>query len=564
MVKKIKNIFNLSKIFFKNSFQNPYIIDKKTNKINKKSVFVWLIIIVMITISYISFEIIKVLVAINQATIFLNILFLILNIIMIFQVILACTSIYFFSKDLELLLPLPIKSEELLISKFNTILINLYFTEIIFAIFPLIIYGILTYAGIIYYFYLIIVLLIFPILTNLIISIIMMFLIKLSKFIKNKDIFQVIITLILIFIIFLLELKIGNNIINKINGNFIIESEKVIQEFNSFNNKLENVNKYFLVINPIIKILNNCNKLNSIFQLFKIIFINFIFLILFIFIGKKYYLKNILKNNNNFYIKKMNKNNLEKKMKKIDKGNSYIKKEFKMLFKNPIFFMQCIFPILIIIVSLTIIILITLPSIKVILTSDILGQETDFYVDLSIICLVLGIIQIIFTISNISISAISREGKNAIYMKFIPIDFYKQFIYKSIPQITVNMILIFIILILVKLIFPIFEVIYLICIFILANLFNILNSELMVLVDLYRPNLNWSSYYESIKNNNNKLFQYSLTIIIILLLVYFHKIFFEINLYLACVLISLILIILLVVVNKIIKFNINKLFKKIN
>ena len=135
MIKKIKNIFNLTKLFFKNSFQNPYIIDKKTNKINKKSVFVWLIIIVMIAISYLSFEVIKVLVNMNQATIFLNIFFLILNVIMIFQVILASTNVYFFSKDFELVLPLPIKSDELLISKFNTILINLYFSELILIVY---------------------------------------------------------------------------------------------------------------------------------------------------------------------------------------------------------------------------------------------------------------------------------------------------------------------------------------------------------------------------------------------------------------------------------------------
>ena len=45
-------------------------------------------------------------------------------------------------------------------NNFNTLVINLYFSEIIFALFPLIIYGICTYAGIIYYLYLIIILLI--------------------------------------------------------------------------------------------------------------------------------------------------------------------------------------------------------------------------------------------------------------------------------------------------------------------------------------------------------------------------------------------------------------------
>ena len=287
MIKKIKNILNLTKIFLKDIFQNTHIVNKETKKVNRKSIFVWLIAIVMITISYLSYEIIKILVASNQPTIFLNSLFLILNIIMIFQVILSSFNVYFFSKDIELVLPLPIKPEELLTAKFNTLLINLYFTEFIFAIFPLLIYGMETDAGLFYYFYLFVILLIFPILTNLIISIIMMFLIKLSKFVKNKDIFQVILTLFFIFILFFIEFKIGNNIMNKTTNNMNIENEVITQVFSNFNEKLENISKGFLIINPTVKILSNSNKIISIFYLVKIIFINFLFFILFIFIGKK-------------------------------------------------------------------------------------------------------------------------------------------------------------------------------------------------------------------------------------------------------------------------------------
>jgi len=201
--------------------------------------------------------------------------------------------------------------------------------------------------------------------------------------------------------------------------------------------------------------------------------------------------------------------------------------------------------------------------VQTILTSDLLGEDVEIVVDLSVISLVLGLLQMIFTMSNISISAISREGKNAIYMKLIPVDFYKQFIYKCIPQISINMIFIIIIIFLIKLIFPAFSFINLLFLFILANLLNILNSNLMVLVDLYRPNLNWKIDYEAIKNNN-KLFQYVLTIIIILLLVYFCEIFYDINLNLSCLYIVLILIFIILIINKIIKININKLFKKIN
>ena len=558
MNKKIKNIFNLTKIFFKNSFQNPYIIDPKTNKINKKSIFVWLILIVMAGISFLSYEVINELVKVGQPILFLNIFFLLFMMIIIFQIILASTNVYFFSKDLEVLLPLPLKSEELLISKFNTIVVNLYFSELIFAFFPLIIYGICTYAGIIYYVYLFLILLIFPILPTLFISIITMFFMKLSKFIKNKDAFQIIITLIFIFIMFGVEFKLGSTIINKFDNNSNINTEEVVETFNQFNEKIKNVYKYFLEINPTIEIIKNYNKLNSIFNLLKIIFIDLLFLILFIFIGKKYYLKNILKNNNNYYLNKIQKNNFQKKCKKITIKKSYIKKEFKLLFKNPIFFMQFI-----LIISLIIITIFTFPNLKAILTSDILGDEIDFSIDLNVICLVLGIIQFIFTISNVSITSISREGKNANYMKFIPVSFFKQFIYKSIPQIIINMLLTFVILILLKVILPEFNLIYLFLIFIIANLFNIINSELMVVVDLYKPNLNWKADYEAIKNNN-KLFQYVLTILIILILIYFNKIFDKLNLIISCLLIILILIILIFIINIIIKININKLFKKIN
>ena len=164
--------------------------------------------------------------------------------------------------------------------------------------------------------------------------------------------------------------------------------------------------------------------------------------------------------------------------------------------------------------------------------------------------------------SNISITSISRDGNAAKYIKFIPVDIYKQFIYKAMPQIIINMFFSIIILILTKLVFIEFNFIYLIFIFIIANLFNIINSELMVLVDLYRPNLKWKAEYEAVKNDN-KLFQYVLTIVIILILVYFNKIFAELNLNISCLLIIFILIIFIFIINIIIKKNINKLLKKI-
>ena len=37
----------------------------------------------------------------------------------------------------------------------------------------------------------------------------------------------------------------------------------------------------------------------------------------------------------------------------------------------------------------------------------------------------------------VSITAISRDGSNAVFMKYIPVSLYKQYIYKTIPNINV-------------------------------------------------------------------------------------------------------------------------------
>ena len=39
MIKKIKNIINLTKVFLKNSFQNPYIIDEPMTGLDPKSTY---------------------------------------------------------------------------------------------------------------------------------------------------------------------------------------------------------------------------------------------------------------------------------------------------------------------------------------------------------------------------------------------------------------------------------------------------------------------------------------------------------------------------------------------
>lgn len=560
---KIKRIFSLSNIFLKDSYQNLNIINFENHKLNKKSIFLWMIIFLLLSLFWVCEKGIKFLVQRGLSEVFLNIYFLIFSVLIMFQTVLVCTNIFYFSKDIEFILPLPIKPTELLISKFITLITGIYIFEFIFGIIPLFLYGIYNNYNFLFYINTIIILIIFPLFLSLFISIIMMFVMKISKFIKNKDIFQLIITLFLISFIFFIEYKtLGTIIVN--NGEIEnIDQEQVVEKILDFNNRIKNSNKYFLVINPSINALLNSN-FKSFIEIFKILLIDFITFYIFILIGKITYLKDILRNATYLINKKNTKMNIQKKCKKNNRIKSYIKKEFKNLFRNPMFFMQCIYPVIITLITIIIMGIIIKPKLQqAFLNEEFKNIIGNISFDITTIYLVLGIMQFLFMLSMASLTSFSRDGKNSSFVKYIPITYYKQFICKGIPQILINTFSIIVILGILYFVYPSINLIYLLDIFILGYLLNIINSYIMIIIDLLNPKLEWDSEYALLKQNNNKIFQYVFAIFVILFLVYLNNIFENSNLDFSIFLTKIIFIAIIIIINIFVFIKQKKLFRKI-
>ena len=561
---KIKKILKISNIFLKDSFQELNIINYNNKKLNKKSIYFWMVFILFFALFFVSQEVIKFLKPRGLSEIFLNIYFLFMSILIMFQTVLVCTNVFYFSKDIENILPLPITPIELLLSKFITLISKIYISESIFGIIPIIIYGIYNNSNILFYFYTLVILLIFPIFLSLFIIIIMMFIMKISKYIKNKDMFQIIITIILISIIFFLQYKLLGNIIINNTQEEIKEQEQIIEKILEFNNKIKEANKNFLVLNPSIDCLIK-SDLNSIINIIKIIFIDLSSLIIFIIVGKFTYLKDILRNNTYLINKKNKIINLNKKIKKRIKSKEYIKKEFKLLFRNPMIFIQCVFPVFIFIITLIIMSIIIKPRAEMLFSNqEFISKIGDISFDITAVYITLGIMQILFMISTVALTGFSREGKNTIFIKYIPISLYKQFIYKSVPQIFINTFSIFTVVGLLYYFIPELEIKYFLYIFILGFLLNIINSFMMLIIDLLNPKLNWDTEYALFKQNNNKIFQYIFSLIIILLLVYFDNIFKKTSIDIAILITGIIFNNIIILINIIIKIKQKKLFKKIN
>lgn len=548
MLKKLAVLTNIST---KNYIKNLNIYNKAERKINKKSMLFWIIILLSVTVLYLSNEILKELNNVGNISIFLNVYMLFVFTIMVLQAILISTNVFFYSKDIDNLISLPIKSNEILLTKFNTILSILYVTELFILLPPLILYGTKIHVGFGYYFNLLPVLILFPIFIVIVVGIINLVIMKFVKVIKNENTLQFMITMFFITGIFLLEyLFIKSQVGRELSVEALMEGINTIAII---------VNKSILTMNPIIEII----QLNNIIPNYiYIIFVYILGFLVFLWLGKKYYLNILL--SRRYYAKKKKEKRINRETAYGEKGINkvYILNEFKFLKRNIIFFLQAIFPAITLTLCLSII--------TIIFKQKIINNNQeiyDFFNTLSLniegFCAILILLQVLFSFVKYSAIGISKEGRNAIFLKYIPVDLYKQFCFKNIVQIVHNVIISIITLCTIKYIIPRIEIYYLIIIFIDAIIINIINSFIMMIIDLKRPNLNWKTEYEVIKQNENIMFQYALTVIFTLIYLYLSKIFKGINFNISILGISAILMLLLILINRYVKKRKYKLFEKI-
>ena len=522
MLDKFKNIINLSKLYIKENDSSLKIIDMTTKRFNKKSVLFWVYLILFFGVFYISLEFVQYTIKLGKPELFLNSFLLFIEFLVIFRTIIVSMNVFYFSKDMENVLHLPIKAVEIIISKLNTLLFMNYELELLFAVVPLLNYGIYNNAGLSYFFNLILLLVIFPIFAVLVVSIIMLILMKTIKLFKNKELMQFIIGFVFMFVLVFFMSKALTYVFN--NNEYIKDNQKFV--LNNINNNIEKINGYFFYIKPTANILQEKGFLKTLFNYLKLMIINSMAFLVFIYLGNKLYLKQLLKAN--FYTKKktIKKIKVNEKVKRKRVRDAFITKEFKILLKNPLFFMQTIYPVFIAILTVCAIIIILVPIINNALQMEENRELLEgLKLNIEAVCIILGTIQVVGLLNNSSITAFSRDGKSAYINKSLPISLYKQFIYKNIPQIFINVISSIIILAIIVYKIPAIGIKYYFVIFGISLLLTIINSYILCLTDLLMPKLEWDAEYDIFKNNKNKLFQYALIIINILILIFINEIF---------------------------------------
>ena len=129
-----------------------------------------------------------------------------------------------------------------------------------------------------------------------------------------------------------------------------------------------------------------------------------------------------------------------------------------------------------------------------------------------------------------SIIAISKESKNAIITKYIPINLLKQFKLKMFLGLISNMFSSFLLMVFYYMCTK--NIVNTLILFIILVEINLFGEKIKLLIDLSKPQLTWDNEYTMMKQNTNVMYELFYTLILGVILLLLSKLIVNINMFL--------------------------------
>ena len=488
---------------------------------------------------------------IEQPFAFINIMLLgnfgILFLESIFQVI----NILYFSKDLKVFLRMPIKSRDIIHSKLLKIITSGYEMEIIMLAIPMIVYGIMMNVGYQFYCYIPIILLVLPIIPVCITSVIVAIIMRFTNTIKNKSKAMYLTIFIAMFLIDIIVSMMGNQLsIAQLFKDEVLTTE---------NGLAIEIAKYFKLVIPIMNTLLNYNSIEGIKLLLFYCLSSFTIYFVTILVISPIYLKGVIGSiiNGNKKIKEKTELTLDD-FKEKDYKKSYLLKEYWIICRSPIFFIQClVFPVVLAVVVLTM--ATSLFAFSKGIGFNVVAKLTALINKPWFSGVFASISQVFYMINFASIIAFSKEERWCVLCKYIPIKFSRQINLKlKVGKLTNFFTSLTVILLYYTCTDNIFRSIIVLLISLGLNLFG---EKIKILIDLKNPKTDWDNEYTMMKQNTNVMYELFYTMIVVSIIIGLGFIIQNLLLYF-----SLILVLLLTInvcANKYIFDNDVKLFEKV-
>lgn len=489
----MKNVLTLTKFSFL-SLLRFYFLVSKSNAKKKRKVLPTLI-LYLLSFGFITFLALRVtrtlatpLIAARQGSYFVG-LVLIVNIFICFlQSLMSCPGIMYFTKDNNNLLPLPIKAEELLMSKYLTLLFFEYMSIFFFGVLPLARYGLLAGSGLDFYLRAILVLIILPIFPLMLAICLIVILLSFMKLTKYKGLFQVISTLVIVAISLAINLLVQGN---------ISKDSTVVALANG--GLVDLLRPYFPTLSFALDSLVATNILTIVTSLTLLLVSSLVIVYVGVLVGKKLYFKGLI---GALYGSSLVISGKVKAKSFTSKGLlfSFFKKEIFSLIRTPIYVSQILLPIILtplIYVGFGLYSFFSAGSkfeLQGVL-SGVVDHEILRYVFLGALAFV--VFESIYAYGGIT--TFSRDGEGTIVLKQFPLTFWQIIKYKSIVNATL---MLFILpLIIIAGIYTGFYLPLLVLFVLLSIIYAFANSVNLAILDALKPRLHWTSETEVLKSN---------------------------------------------------------------
>lgn len=410
-------------------------------------------------------------------------------------------SVFYFSGDIENLLPLPLKPYQIIGSKFTAALINESIMEfiIIIAAFA----GYIISAGLPFYAWLIAVfgMLTLPIVPLVYCSVICMIVMLFTRAVKNRDTVNKITGLLTVIIIIGIAAFAANS------GGF--DTEHIAQSISDPSNVLLNImNCIFPHVRFIVASMNEHTLLN----LLVYILINAACIFVFMLLAQAIYFKTVVGINQSALSKNRSVDSVTNHLKQHSASYSYFTKEMKLLLRTPAYFMNCIVINLIWPVFLYLVVM--LQGKTNFLDSFVYGIHSGD--EISVLTLILGVsaISVLVTAANsIASSALTREGKHFAFVKYIPFSYMAQLNIKALVSIIISGAGMFIYVTVAGILLNLgIKLIIFCCIISFLSVSFV--SYFGIFMDSVNPKLIWDDELNALRGNYNIFFNMALAILL--------------------------------------------------
>lgn len=440
-------------------------------------------------------EALKLLIPIQQSGVMIGLMLTAMSMMIFFFAIFLIPAVFYFSKDVELLLSLPLRAHTIVSAKLAVSLIYEYISVFIIGLPILAAYIVNVHPEPMFYLITLIILIFVPLIPLILAGLIVMVVMAAFPKARNRDLFNYLSGFVALGFAVGINLAVGSIV--------KIDAQSMINMLVKGNNSLTSIFGYLIPSIPFaIKAMVNLNVIDLVITLI----IAAAFVGVFLVVSDLVYFSTAVGVNETGASRKTLKGKAYTKMTlRSNPMMTYTLKELKLLIRTPIYLLNNISTVFLMPIILIVSVVGGVGSqdeaLNMIKTIPWNNPNVLAYV----VAAGAAIGLFMSTLNLITVTAISREGANVYFMKYIPMSYFKQIQAKVFSGLIVSLFGILFMLIPFGIILgvPFFS---LVLALLAAILSGILMNYLGIIVDMIHPKLVWEQEAVPVKQNINVMF----------------------------------------------------------